>query len=209
MAGESAQELPIFELPVVLLPGERLPLHIFEDRYKKLIGHVLDEGEPFGIVFRDDEGARRIGCTARVDEVLDRFDDGRMNVLVSGEYPFRVLDRFESTEFPAGEVELIDEESAPIEDDDAAEGAREAFAELAERAIGERPDDAELSAADAYALAARVELPDDTKQRLLELRDEDERFRLLKRAFVAVEEAVERSEEISEHARSNGKVDFG
>ena len=209
MAGEHAQELPIFELPVVLLPGERLPLHIFEDRYKRMIGQALDEGEPFGIVFRDDEGARRIGCTARVDEVLDRFDDGRLNVLVSGESPFRVLDRFESTEFPSGEVELIDETAGAAGDEDAADGAREAFAELAERAVGERPDDAELSAADAYALAARVELPDDTKQRLLELRDEDERFRLLRRALAAVEEAVERSEQIAEHARTNGKVDFG
>ena len=50
-------ELPIFELPLVLLPGELLPLHIFEERYKRMIGRALDDGEPFGIVFRDDEGA--------------------------------------------------------------------------------------------------------------------------------------------------------
>jgi Lon protease-like protein len=209
MAGDPAHELPIFELPVVLLPGERLPLHIFEDRYKRMIGRSLDEGEPFGIVFRDDDGARAIGCTARVDEVLDRFDDGRLNVLVSGESPFRVLDRFESPDFPAGEVQLIEEGAGDAQDEDAAGRAREAFAELAERAVGERPDDSELATADSYALAARVELPDDTKQRLLELRDEDERFRLLGRALKAVEEALERSERIAEHARSNGKVHFG
>ena len=100
-------ELPIFELPLVLLPGEQVPLHIFEERYKRMVGTALEQGEPFGIVLRDDEGARSVGCTARVDDVVERFDDGRMNIVVSGEAPFKVLDRFESPEYPAGEVELI------------------------------------------------------------------------------------------------------
>ena len=66
--------MPIFELPLALLPGEQLPLHIFEERYKRMIGRSVDEGEPFGIVLRDDDGARSVGCTARVEEVLERFD---------------------------------------------------------------------------------------------------------------------------------------
>jgi Lon protease-like protein len=205
-----AGELPIFELPVVLLPGERIPLHIFEDRYKRMVGRALDEDEPFGIVFHDDDGARSIGCTARVDEVLERFDDGRMNIVVSGGSPFRVLDRFESPDYPTGEVELIEEDQeVPPIDDDAAGAAREAFAELAERATGERPAEGELEAASAYAIAARVELPVETKQRLLETRDEDERMQLLANALRAVEKALERAEEAAERARGNGKVDFG
>ncbi|MFI5123138.1 MAG: LON peptidase substrate-binding domain-containing protein, partial [Vicinamibacteria bacterium] len=80
MAG-AGLELPIFELPLVLLPGELLPLHIFEERYKRMIARCLEDGEPFGIVFRDDDGgARRIGCEARVTEVTGRFDDGRLNI---------------------------------------------------------------------------------------------------------------------------------
>src|SRR5262245_17904374 len=131
-------ELPIFELPLVLLPGERVPLHIFEDRYKRMVGRSIEEGEPFGVVLRDDEGARSIGCTARIDDV-ERLDDGRMNIVVSGEAPFKILDRFESPEFPAGEVELIAEEDVPPVDEQSASAAREAFADLAERATGERP----------------------------------------------------------------------
>src|SRR5687767_5982011 len=120
-------ELPIFELPVVILPGELLPLHIFEDRYKRMIGHCLESEEPFGIVFRDDEGtAHRIGCTARVTEVLERFDDGRLNIVVTGEQPFRVLERFEEADYPAGEVEPIDREGDLSEDPEAADMAREA-----------------------------------------------------------------------------------
>ena len=205
-----AGDLPIFELPVVLLPGERIPLHIFEERYKRMVGHSLDENEPFGVVLHDDDGARSIGCTARIDEVLERFDDGRMNIVVSGESPFRVLDRFEAGDYPAGEIELIDEDDeVPPIDEDSAGAAREAFAELAERATGERPEEGELEAAGAYEIAARVELPVETKQRLLETRDEDERMQVLANALRAVEKALERAEESAERARGNGKVDFG
>ena len=201
-------ELPIFELPLVLLPGEQLPLHIFEDRYKRMVGTALEQDEPFGIVLRDDEGARSIGCTARIDDVLERFDDGRMNIVVSGEAPFKVLDRFESSEFPAGEVELIPEEEVPPIDEASASAAREAFAELAERATGERPDPTELDHASAYAIAARIELPAETKQQLLEMRDEDERMTLLANALGAVGKALERAEEAAERASGNGKVQF-
>jgi Lon protease-like protein len=202
------QELPIFELPIVLLPGERIPLHIFEDRYKRMVGRSLEEGEPFGIVLRDDDGARSIGCTARIDDVLERFDDGRMNIVVSGGEPFRVLDRFEAPDYPAGEVELITEDALPTIDEDSATRAREAFAELAERATGERPEAGELESASAYAIAARIELPADTKQTLLELRDEDERMELLANALGAVEKALELAEESAERASGNGKVQF-
>jgi Lon protease-like protein len=200
-------ELPIFELPLVVLPGEQVPLHIFEDRYKRMVGTALEQEEPFGIVLRDDDGARSVGCTARIDEV-ERLEDGRMNIVVSGEAPFKVLDRFESPEYPAGEVELIAEQDVPPVDEASATAAREAFAELAERATGERPDPEELDTASAYAIAARIELPAETKQRLLEMRDEDERMALLANALGAVGRALERAEEAAERASSNGKVHF-
>ena len=200
-------ELPIFELPLVLLPGERIPLHIFEERYKRMVGRALDEGEPFGIVLRDDDGARSIGCTARVDEVLGRTDDGKLDIVVSGEAPFKVIDRFEAPEYPAAEVDVL-AEIPDAEDEMSAEAAREAFAELAERATGERPDPGELEGASAYAIAARIELPDDTKQLLLETRDEDERMELLADALQAVEEALEQNELVADRARSNGRVVF-
>lgn len=201
------KELPIFELPLVLLPGERLPLHIFEERYKRMVTRALEQGEPFGVVLRDDEGTRAIGCTAQVDEVLKRTDDGKMDIVVSGVTPFRVLDRFEADEYPAAEVEEIGEPE-PVPDEDGAEQAREAFAELAERATGERPDPDELEGASAYAIAARIELPDETKQTLLEMRDEDERLDLLTDALRAVDRALEQSEIVADRARSNGRVVF-
>ena len=204
-------ELPIFELPVVILPGELLPLHIFEERYKRMIGHCLESEEPFGIVFRDDEGtAHRIGCSARVTEVLERFDDGRMNIVVTGEQPFRVLERFEEAEYPAGEVEPIDPGDEPGDDDpEAADMARQAFADLVKRVAGEAPEELELEAEDAYGIAARVELPVETKQALLEQRSEPERMRMLGNALRALVAAVARSGEIAERAKMNGKVIVG
>lgn len=209
MAGDGL-ELPIFELPLVLLPGELLPLHIFEERYKRMIARCLDDGEPFGIVFRDEEGgARRIGCEARVTEVTERFDDGRLNIIVTGERPFRVLDRFEASEYPAGEVEPVD--TLPEEDQQAdfAADARTAFADLVRRVGGEPPEPEELDAYDSYGIAARVELPADTKQRLLEQRSEPERMRILAGALGALVDAVARSREIAERAKVNGKVIIG
>ena len=209
-----AVELPIFELPLVLLPGELLPLHVFEDRYKRMIARCLEDGEPFGVVFRDtDGGARRVGCEARVTEVTERFDDGRLNIVVTGERPFKVLDRFEAPEFPSGEVEPVETIGDEAEEDDSeadgATSAREAFADLVERVGGEEPDRAALDALDSYGIAARVELPPDTKQRLLELRSEGERMTILARALRTLVDTVERSREIAERARMNGKIVVG
>jgi Lon protease-like protein len=203
-------ELPIFELPVVILPGELLPLHIFEERYKRMIGHCLENAEPFGIVFRDEGGnAHRIGCMARVTEVLERFEDGRMNVVVSGEQPFKVLERFEAQEFPAGEVVPIETSAKPEqEDQEAASQAREAFAQLVKRVSGEPPDIAELEAEDSYGIAARVELPPETKQALLEQRSEPDRMRMLGSALRSLVAVLARSNEIAERASMNGKVVF-
>jgi Lon protease-like protein len=209
---DAAVELPIFELPVVLLPGELMPLHIFEERYKRMINRCLDSGEPFGVVFHDAaEGARRIGCEARVTEVTERFDDGRLNIVVTGERPFRILDRFESPEYPAGEVEPIE---VPVPDlaeleIDAAASARQAFAELVRRVGGEPPPEEALEVLDSYGIAARVELPPETKQRLLELRSEPERMEILAAALQALVETVARSREIAERAKLNGKVVLG
>jgi len=208
VADQASNELPLFELPVVLLPGELMPLHIFEERYKRMIAHCLEAEEPFGVIFRDDDGsARRIGCSARVTEVLERFDDGRIDIVVTGEEPFKVLERFEAQDYPAGEIERVDLEMA-AEDPDAAADTREAFADLVRRVSGAEPEIEGLERSDAYAIAARVELPVETKQHLLELRSEDERMRVLGEALRDLVGVLKRSREIAERAKMNGKVVF-
>jgi len=211
MADEASRELPLFELPIVLLPGELMPLHIFEERYKRMIGYCLESEEPFGVVLRDDDGsARRIGCTAEVTEVLERFEDGRMDIVVLGGEPFRVLERFDGADYPAGEVEAVPRLPSDESDDpDAADIARETFSDLVRRVSGSEPEMEGLDESDAYAIAARVELPVLTKQRLLELRNEGERMKLLGEALRDLVGMLKRSREIAERAKMNGKVTFG
>lgn len=199
-------ELPLFELPVVLLPGELLPLHIFEDRYKAMIAHSMEHDEPFGIVFAgDDSGPADVGCTAVVADVLERFDDGRLNIVVSGGTPFTVSARYEGPEFPVGTVELVDLEAEVGEGDpEASERALAAFDELAREAADDPDDVADAGEGDSYAIAARITLPPETKQKLLETRSEPERIRILARALEAVLQAVRRSQRLADVAQTNG-----
>jgi Lon protease-like protein len=204
-----SQTLPIFELPIVLLPEERIPLHIFEERYKRMIERAIATGEPFGILLNDDAGARAVGCTAYVTELLERYEDGRLDVVVTGGEPFRVLDRFDTQDDPSAETEIIDETLSGAGGGEAADPARRAFIELAERASGERPDAEQIAGESAYGLAGRVELPAETKQELLQLRDEETRMKVLAAALRTLLRVLDESEDAAERASSNGKVRIG
>ena len=204
MAEPPPSELPIFELPLAIVPSEHVPLHIFEQRYRSMIASCLEGESPFGIVFRDDAGARAVGCTARVSEVVERYDDGRLDVIVRGGDLFRVLDRFEAPEWPAARVEMIDvgSEGTDDEPDEELAETRAAFAELLE-AVGADP--ARASAAeDAFTIAAQIELPGAGKQRLLEAEDERERLLALSGSLREVVAGIGRSRRLAERAKLNG-----
>ena len=85
------KEIGLFPLELVLLPTERVPLHIFEERYKELIGECMALDRTFGLVFADERGLREIGTLAAVTAVLERFDDGRLNILAEGRERFRLV----------------------------------------------------------------------------------------------------------------------
>lgn len=107
-------EIGLFPLELVLLPTERVPLHVFEPRYKELVGECLRSGLEFGLVLQDDQGRREIGTRAAVVEVLQVFDDGRMNVVVEGHDRFRLLEMTSGRAFLTGEVEAIDDEDGEL-----------------------------------------------------------------------------------------------
>ena len=104
-------ELGLFPLGIVLLPTEQLPLHIFEDRYKELIAECLDADTEFGLVYADDDGIRDVGTRARVSEVLTRFEDGRLNILVEGGDRFRLGEITEGRSFQTGRVLPVHDEA--------------------------------------------------------------------------------------------------
>ena len=198
-------ELGLFPLGLVLLPGERMPLHIFEPRYKELIGECLAEERPFGIVLTDDSGLHDVGTEASVIEVLERFADGRLNIVVEGGDRFRVVELTSGRSFQTGEVEEVADEDITFEEADA-ERALGLFRELREL-VGSDVEEPEASdPVLSFALAARVDFGLDPKQRLLELTSEANRLTLVIELLEGALAAVQEEQARRELASRNGKL---
>lgn len=199
-------EIGLFPLGVVLLPTERIPLHIFEPRYRELIGECLEGGAEFGILLEDDEGMREIGTRCGVVEVLDRFPDGRLNVVVEARARIHLLEVTEGRAFQTAEVEeLPDEGDTPSEDE--IEECLAAYARVVDAAEAEL-EDLDLDADSiAFQIAARIDFGTEIKQGLLELRSERERVVRLSPMLVKAADAVAREKEIRDRASGNGRVE--
>ena len=208
--GEAIDRLPLFPLGLVLLPEEVVPLHIFEERYKLMVDECLERESEFGILWMADAGLREVGCTARVTQLLERLEDGRMNILVQGAEPFRLVRRIEELPYPAGDVELLDEdEDDAAADPEAGAGARERYADLVERVTDSRPSEGDLADLDAYGMAATLDFALDAKQDLLELRSERLRMERLGELFTSTMDRLEQAERTAEVARGNGHLKMG
>jgi Lon protease-like protein len=205
---ELEQDFPLFPLGMVALPNEIVPLHIFEERYKTMIADCLESGREFGIVWLSDEGLRPVGCACAITEVLERADDGRLNILTQGTRPFRVVERLEHLPYPAGQVEFLSDKSEDSDPETIAD-AHAAYADLVEAATDKRPETGDVDGLSAYAMAATVEFGPDAKQGLLDLRSENARLRLVARLFRAAMKRLQQVEAAQASAQSNGKVRFG
>jgi Lon protease-like protein len=203
----TVRDFPLFPLGLVALPTELIPLHIFEERYKTMIGRVRSEGTEFGIVWMAGDGLRQIGCACEIAEVLEELEDGRINLVARGTRPFRIEARQEELPYPAGVIEFLDDRVEET-DPEAAAGAREAYAELVRQATDRTPEAEELEAMSAYQMAATVEFGLDAKQGLLDLRSETARLKLVTRLFRAAVKRLDFVERAQARARSNGKVHF-
>jgi Lon protease-like protein len=198
-------EIGLFPLALVLLPHERIPLHIFEERYRDLIGECLETGDEFGLVYADDDGIRELGTRAGVVEVLDRFDDGRMNVLVEGRERFRLLELTSGRTFQTGEVASVaDDEERP--DLAVAERALGLFTRLRELTGSDVEIPAATTAQLSYALASRVELDPEIKLDLLARVSERSRLERVCELLEAAAVTVERQRLAAERAMTNGRV---
>jgi len=110
--------IPLFPLQLVVFPRTQLPLHIFEERYKLMVGDAIRDGSEFGIVPAKEDGILNAGCTVMVEKVLEMYPDGRMDVLTRGQRRFHILNLSEEKEYLQGEVEYFDDEDAtPVADE--------------------------------------------------------------------------------------------
>ncbi len=208
MPDRTVQDFPIFPLGLVALPYEFVPLHIFEPRYRTMFAECLERETEFGIVWATEDGLQPIGCACEITKVIERMEDGRLNVLTRGTRPFRIIAEQHDMPYPAATVEFLEDE--PEEpDDEAGEAARDAYADLVVEATDNEPDRDEIADKSAYEMAATVDFGLDAKQGLLGLRSENARLKLATRLFRAAIKRLDFVERAQARARSNGKVRFG
>ena len=191
--------LPLFPLQVVLLPGSPLPLHIFEDRYKEMIGEVLRDKREFGVVLASEKGIVNTGCSATVDRVLKEYPDGRLDILTRGRRRFEVLLLNDERSFLRGAVEFFD--------DDEGEPSQTAGPDLLKSVIEGFSELQSLNSSDDPRLSFRLaqEVQDlGLRQTLLATRSESERMRRLADFLPAFLERQKRVHRTKHVAGSNG-----
>ena len=197
-------QIGLFPLGIVLLPGERIPLHIFEERYKELIRECLSDEREFGLVYGEDDAVREIGTRARVVEVLQVFDDGRLNIVVEGADRFRVVRLTAGRSFQTAHVESFTDEDA-----DSPAEQRERVVELYRRLAEAAGGDPELDVSSprlAFEVAGRIAFDAEVKQKLLELRSERARLEMLAPLLEKALQTVEVAREQRQRASQNGRV---
>jgi Lon protease-like protein len=198
--------IPLFPLDVVLFPGTPLPLHIFEPRYKEMIGECLAENHTFGVIRATEQNLSEIGCTAEVVTVVKEYPDGRLDIVTEGRQRFEVLQVNQERAFLRAEVLMIEDEpgTAPKEEDTVR--AVQLHSELLTLA-GATQD---LSAADpsslSFYLAGSLPLDLDFKQKLLSLRSEAERLSLLISYLETIIPNLHRAARARQKAGGNGHV---
>ena len=199
-------ELGLFPLPIVLVPTERIPLHIFEPRYRELIDDCVENGEEFGLVLSTGDGAvHEIGTRAAVAQVLEVLEDGSMNIVVEGGERFRLLELTSGRSFTTGVVEAVEDDDEPPFDGDV-ERATEVFRELATAAESDVDLPDPSSPRYDFELAARVDFAVDAKQELLAMTSPRARMQALVRLLETALEAVRLEHTLRERAGRNGKV---
>jgi Lon protease-like protein len=201
-------ELGLFPLGIVLLPTEQLPLHIFEERYKELIAECMEQDGEFGLVYADDDGLRDLGTRARVVELLTRFEDGRLNILVEGGDRFRLKELTDGRSFSTGLVESVEDvdDAAEVSAVDEALRLFELLREVTASEVD--PPDRDIPQL-SFALAGKVELPTDDKLGLLGETSERLRMELVQELLANAVLTAQRVRRAAERASTNGKVDLG
>lgn len=199
-------EIGLFPLGIVLVPGEHAPLHIFEPRYKELVRECLDKHSPFGLVYADPEGMRRIGTNALVAEVTERFDDGRLNIVVTGGERFAIENLTEGHSFMTAEViPYLDEPDAVS--DAVLQGCLDAYERVARAAGAETEEISPGPHGVAFGICDHINLDPDIKQTLLEMRSENERLDSLRDVLERAAEVVTAQRTARRRATGNGQVE--
>lgn len=200
--------LPLFPLGLVLLPGEPVPLHIFEPRYKEMIALCLRDDRPFGILHASEEALAKVGTTAWVRRVVTRYDDGRLDIIVVGDARFRLLEVHRDLNYLTADVEPVEDAEGQAADEGIRQRVITQHMKLVELAGGEvRPGlyDGPPDVSFIVARNAGLDLPQ--KQQLVEMQSEHDRLAVLVDHFKDVLKRVRRAKELRDLSRGDGHPD--
>jgi len=195
--------LALFPLEVVLFPGTPLPLHIFEPRYKEMIGECLEQKKQFGVIRAQDTNLADVGCTAEILAVTKQYDDGRMDIVAQGRDRFELIEVNQERAFLRGEILLVEDDAArpsAAERSHAIELHRQILALANAQQDLPEGQDAPLS----YHLAGSLPLDLDFKQKLLSLRSEARRIQTVIEYFEGILPNLRRAVTIRQKAGGNG-----
>jgi Lon protease-like protein len=196
--------LALFPLEIVLFPGTALPLHIFEPRYREMVGECLEQKLPFGVVRAKDGAVAEIGCTAEIVEVTKRYEDGRFDIVAEGNRRFEIVTTNSQRAFLRGEVNYIDDEPAPAARDQL-EQLLQLHADIL-KIFDEDMPEVDQEAPLSFQLAATLPLDLDFKQKLLETRAESERVSALIKYYTNLLPTIRRAVKARRRAGGNGHV---
>ena len=112
---ENYQDIALFPINLSVLPYEKVNLHIFEDRYKKLINHSLEENKTFGIVYTKNKVMSKIGTLVEINEIYKKYDDGRFDLSVKGLERFKILKSYKEHELWNAKIRILDESYEDID----------------------------------------------------------------------------------------------
>jgi len=195
--------LPLFPLDLVLLPGTSLPLHIFEPRYKEMIGECMANQAVFGVVRILEQGIAELGCTAEIVTVTKEYPDGRLDLITQGRRRFEILETNDERAFLRAQITLVpDEPGGPSEQE--SRHAIQCHKEILDLA-GAAQD---IAGADldtlSFHLAGSLPLDLDFKQKLLAMRSESQRIKTLSAYFESILPNLRRVSRAREKAGGNG-----
>ncbi len=204
----TTERIPLFPLTVVLLPGMTLPLHIFEQRYKRMMKTVIDEEIPFGVVLARENGIATVGCTALVRRLARTYPDGRMDLITLGESAYRVRAVHKDKEYLEATVDMMPEDLQPGPSA-TAEELITLFTDCHLLLHGSPPGEVNIDdQADgllAYRIASELPLELETLQELLEMRVEAERrLKLIHRLNQLLPQLIQIQQIRSKSATSHG-----
>ncbi len=167
-------KIPLFPLNMIVLPFEKVPLHIFEDRYKKMISNSIANNSPFGIVSNNKGSVDTIGCTLNVTKVIKHYETGEYDLIATGKKCFQILDKIKKDNLWIGNIEYL--QNPVTEQGSLLKSVQNKYLELLIKIGKEKDFELNMDKEISFQFLAGISLPIDIKRNILLLENEMKRL---------------------------------